>query len=60
MNKYTWNNNFHTLPMYRDCECSFSQRLEAKENTKQEVRYQYECLYSKCKAITKVEEGYNG
>ena len=54
--KYTYNNDQHNLPQFIDCECSFSKRLEASENTKGEVKYYYKCQYSKCLKEVKVED----
>lgn len=50
-----WNNVFHTLPMYRECGCSFTMKLEAYEDTRSNVRYQYECVYKNCLKVIKLE-----
>lgn len=57
MKEYIWNNKEHNLPIKRWCvKCSINYaKLEAKEDTRGEVKYQYECEYSKCKNIEEVE-----
>lgn len=54
--KKEFNNDWHNLPQYKDCECSFVMKLEAYESVKREVRYQYECSYKNCSKIEEVKD----
>jgi hypothetical protein len=57
MEKYIWNNNWHTLPMWKECTCQSPMRLEAKEDTRGNVSYYYICTFvAKFSSCNNIEE----